>query len=429
MKVVILNKSDATGGAAVVSRRLMEALRQGGVDARMLVCEKLTDSDFIQVAGNPLKIKWKFLLERLKIFIANRFNRNTLFKIDTGEEGLPLWRHPWVEEADAILINWVNQGMLSLKGFEKILAMGKPVIWTMHDMWNFTGICHHAGTCRNYQNECGNCPLLQNFNNSHDLSYKIWKRKNHIYNLSNLNKRLAFVAVSNWLKERTDESSLLKKQKVEVIPNAFPSNLLRANPMCGSRSSNKVRILFGAARLDDPIKGLDTLRASTKILKDKYPEISENMTLALFGAVKNPESLDGFALPLVKLGVLNGEEAVGKAYKESDILVSASSYETLPGTLVEAQAYGCVPVSFNQGGQKDIVENGVTGFIAIYDENLDTRAENLAQAIIKAYNIIKDEKLHVSMVEKMHESVKEKFSYQEIARKYITLIQKLSGID
>lgn len=426
MKVVIINKSDATGGAAVVSRRLLEALRQENVDARMLVCEKLSDSPFIELAAKPKVIKMKFLLERLKIFAANGFNRNTLFKIDTGDEGLPLWKHPLVKDADAILINWVNQGMLSLKGLNKMLQLNKPMVCTMHDMWFMTGICHHAGLCSFFKKECGNCPLLKNLASHNDLSHKIWVKKNKIYSKSYKNGKLAFVAVSHWLKNKAKESCLLQKQRIEVIHNPFlpiPSTSLIPY------SSPHIRILFGAARLDDPIKGLDTLKETTKILKEKYPRLSENLELVLLGAVKNPDALEGFELPIIKLGLLNGEEQIRNAYSSCRIVVSASSYETLPGTLVEAQAYECIPVSFNQGGQKDIVENGVTGFLADYDQDLKTRAENLTQAIFKAYEVAKDEELYKEMVKRMYKNVEEKFSYKEIANKYIALIQKLKAID
>ncbi len=93
-KILIINKSDSTGGAAVVSRRLMEALRAEGADARMLVVEKLTDSPFVEVAAPPEKEMIPFLAERLKIFLANGLSRKTLFKIDTASDGLPLWEHP-----------------------------------------------------------------------------------------------------------------------------------------------------------------------------------------------------------------------------------------------------------------------------------------------------------------------------------------------
>ena len=413
----------------MVSFRLMEALRRQGVDARMLVCEKLTDSPYVSEVASNIDIKKSFILERLKIFVANGFNKKTLFKIDTGQNGLPLWNHPEVREADAILLNWVNQGMLSLDGLEKILQLNKPVIWTMHDMWCMTGICHHAGTCVHFHNHCGNCPLLESKSSPKDLSYKVWEKKHEIYIQKDLTKKLVFVSVSNWLKNKSAESSLLKDKRVEVIPNAFPldeeENESGIKREVYTHSRRPIRILFGAARLDDPIKGLDTLREATGILKERYIGENEDIELALFGNIKNPEAFEGFKLPLVKLGVLIGEKAVRQAYENSDILVSASSYETLPGTLVEAQAYGCIPVSFNQGGQADIISNSDTGIITEYSESLEMRAHNLAKGIQQAIEIVKNSQKHKEFQRSMRRNVIEKFSYNEVARKYISLIQSL----
>lgn len=422
MKVVIINKSDSTGGAAIVSRRLMEALRQEGVDARMLVCEKLTDSPFVEVAADSRSIKRKFIYERLKIFLANGFSRATLFRIDTGKAGLPLWRNSLVKNADAILLNWVNQGMLSLKGVKKILKLGKPVVWTMHDMWCMTGICHHSGSCNHYEAECGDCPLLGFRSNPKDLSFKIWKKKRKIYNNTKLKRKPAFVAVSTWLKERSQKSSLLRDQKVFVIPNAFRAIDMSSFPL---RIDDKVRILFGAARLDDPIKGLSTFKDAIALLKEEYPKMAERLAVTLFGKVKDPKALEGFALPLTNLGMIHGEEEVAKAYHNSDIVVSASSYETLPGTLVEAQAYGCIPVSFKRGGQPDIIDQLSTGYMAPYDSDPSVRARNLLQGIVWAFSIVDNPEKHRKIIERMKESVEKKFSYKEVALKYIDLIRKI----
>ena len=426
MKVVIVNKSDSTGGAAVVSRRLMEALRREGVDARMLVCEKLTDSPFIELAAKPSTIKRKFFLERLKILLANGFSRDTLFKIDTGEKGLSLWRHPLIKEADAIMLNWVNQGMLSLKGVTKILELEKPVIWTMHDMWCMTGICHHAGNCNHFFEECGDCPLLGVKSRAKDLSNQIWRKKQKIYSNRKLTRKMAFVAVSTWLKNKSLESSLLKKSYLEVIPNAFP--IVKEN-IKKPAVKEKIRLLFGAARLDDPIKGLDTLKEATILLRQEYPGVADKLELALFGNIKVTSELEGFALPLIMLGVLRGENEIQKAYETSDILVSASSYETLPGTLVEAQAYGCIPVSFNQGGQSDIINGDEIGVLTEYSDNKTERARNLAEGILKAVTLIENTERFATSLFKMRQNVEDKFSYSIIAQKYITLIQNLKAID
>ena len=418
MKILIINKSDSIGGAAIVSRRLMEALRDAGADARMLVCEKFTDSPFITAAAKPALIKRKFFWERFKIFIANGLNRKTLFKIDTGEIGLPLWRHPMVKHADAILLNWVNQGMLSLKGVDKILKLGKPVIWTMHDLWCFTGLCHHPGKCNRFQDSCGECPLLGLKARPEDLSHKTWKRKFKLYDKSS-SRNLTFVAVSNWLRQKAAESSLLKDKKVEVIPNAFKIN---ESGLRIREEGALVRILFGAARLDDPIKGLTTLKIASEILAKQYPSIAQQLEIAVFGSVRDSASLEGFDLPLVNLGILKGEQAIAKAYLDSDIVVSASAYETLPGTLVEAQAYGCIPVCFKRGGQPDIIDQLSSGYMADYDSDTHKRAQNLVQGIIWAYSIVRDSDKHRLMVERMKQQVENKFSYRRIAQSYISLI-------
>ena len=222
LKVVIINKSDSTGGAAVVSFRLMNALRTAGVDARMLVAEKLTDSPFVEAAGKPWQLKCSFLAERLKIFLANGLNRKTLFKIDTGSDGVPLHKHPAVMEADVICLNWVNQGLLSLKEAERITALGKPVVWTMHDMWNMTGICHHAALCDRFSDECGCCPLLGHNGDENDLSRRVQLKKASLRHQPRRNAGHTFVAVSNWLAERSRHSTLLRDKSVSVIPNAFP---------------------------------------------------------------------------------------------------------------------------------------------------------------------------------------------------------------
>lgn len=417
VKLVIINKSDSTGGAAVVSRRLMEAFRGEGIDARMLVVEKLTDSPYVEVAASGFDIKKNFLIERLKIFMRNGFNRKTLFKIDTATDGLPLWRHPLVENADVVLLNWINQGMLSLKGVEKILRMGKKVMWTMHDMWCMTGICHHAGECRRFMGECGDCPLLGNLARPKDLSHKTWLRKAA---LGDLNNKITYVAVSNWLAEKAHQSSLLRDERVVVIPNVF--NLGNESGKI-DRNDDKIRLLFGAARLDDPIKGLPVLVEMTRIIKSEHPRLAENMELVTFGGVKNPGSLRGMAIPHRHLGMVSGEENVRGVYEGADILVSASSYETLPGTLVEAQAYGCIPVSFNQGGQADITDHLHTGYIAEYSEDVSTSARNLARGVVWAVSVLLDRQGHDAMLNDMKCAVKQKFSPEAVVRAYLNAMQ------
>lgn len=421
MKVVIINKSDATGGAAVVSARLLAALRELGADASMLVAEKLTDSPYVHLAASPSRIKLPFLAERLRIFMANGFDRDTLFKIDTASEGLPLWRHPLVREADVICLNWVNQGLLSFRGLRKLLNLGRPVVWTMHDMWNFTGVCHHAGECGRWRGECGDCPLLRRKASPDDLSRRIWEKKASLYRLAvrlarESGTRLHFVAVSNWLADLARESSLLREMPLSVIPNAFPV----PEEMPDRAPHDKFRLLMGAARLDDPVKGLPILVEATKILKEKYPEESKGIELVTFGNLKNPDALNGIAIDHCHLGLISGEDNLRHLYASSDAVVSTSLYETLPGTLVEGLVYGCIPVSFGRGGQSDIVDHLSTGYIAEWSDDLPTAASRIAEGIIWTRRHAGAE-----LRRRMYASARARFDAPVIATRYLALFRSL----
>ena len=450
MKVTIINKSDSTGGAAVVSYRLMEALRNEGVDARMLVGEKLTDSPYVKLAASPSLIKRKFLKERLKIFLGNGMNRSTLFKIDTGDIGLALWKHPLVKDADAIILGWINQGILSLNGIKKIRALGKPIIWAMHDLWCMTGICHHPYDCNHYQEECGDCPLLGKKRSKKDLSYRTWKRKNKLYGLKsididrnkknswseqhNKNKRpvrnekasiteegIKFVAVSNWLALKAKESSLLSNKEITVIPNPVPSEYPQS-PRPLEIVGERIRILMGAARLDDPIKGFDIVIKMTEILKKDYPALSEKLELVTFGNIKDINLLKRIKINNSHKGLLRDKRRIRKLYETSHILLSASLWETLPTTLVEAQLYGCIPVSFNRGGQSDIVDHLSSGYLAQWNADPEIAARRLAEGIAWAAMLMHTTR-YPEIQERMWRSAVSRFRASDIAKKYLKLMQ------
>ena len=411
IKLTFISKSDVRGGAAIVTYRLVEALRAIGVDARMLVCEKQSKSDFVEVCASLRKIQYCFLKERLNVYIRNGFNRSTLFKIDPASEGLPLWKHPWVKEADAIFLGWVNQGMLSIRGMRNIAGLGKPIVWIMHDMWNMTGVCHHAEECIGYLGECGDCPLLGNKGQHNDISHRVWRLKEKLYGLG----KIKFVAVSTWLASKASVSQLMKNMEVAVIPNPFAIYRDGKETEQKEEKSGPVRIVFGAARLDDPIKGLPVLKKALEVLKSSYPIVASDVELVTFGGFKDIESLRNFAIPHVHLGMLKGAEEIKKTYEGCDIVVSTSDYETLPGTLVEGQAYGCIPVAIDHGGQRDIVEHLRTGWLAQWNDSPSIRAGLIAEGIVWAYRNVGNKDL----LARMRESVENKFSAQEVARRIL----------
>lgn len=413
MKVVLVNHSDVRGGASVVTARLAEALRREGVDARMLVVRrKGPGGEFVAEAAPRLVSKAAFMTEEALTWLDNGLHRRNLFKLDAARAGLPLHRHPWVREADVVCLNWVNQGMLSLRGVERIAAAGKPVVWTMHDMWCATGLCHHAGDCTRYREACGRCPLIERPARSLDLSRRRHERKALCYSRAGI----TFVAVSTWLAARCRESSLLGGQRVEVIPNAFPVEEFSLVPALsrtalGLPDDGRHIVVMGAARLDDPVKGLpvavDALNALAAM------GYAERFLPVFFGALKDPHALDGLRMEHVHLGPVADPARLRALYAHSRAVLSTSLYETLPGTLIEGQAAGAFPVSFGRGGQSDIVDPPRTGYIARW---LD--ASDIATGLALAIDREPDR-------EALRRSVCERFAAPAVARRYISLFREL----
>ena len=229
--------------------------------------------------------------------------------------------------------------------------------------------------------------------------------------------RLHFVPVSNWLAEHARRSSLLAGMPISVIANAFPVPNGMPEHVGGG---DKFNIVMGAARLDDPVKGLPILVEATRILAARYPEEASGMRLTTFGTLRDPEALAGVAIEHRHLGRISGEENVRDVYCHGDAVVSTSLYETLPGTLVEGQVYGCVPVSFRRGGQPDIVDHLATGYLAEWDDDIVTAAGNIAAGMVAARRMAGEETRR-----RMHQSAARRFAAPVIARKYIDLFERL----
>ena len=159
------------GGAAIAAGRLMDALRNNGIQAKMLVRDKQTDRVTVIGLKKSLWKIWQFIWERIVIWKANHFKKHNLFEVDIANTGTNVISLPELSQADVIHLHWINQGMLSLKDIRRIIESGKPIVWTMHDMWPFTGICHYAGDCDKYTTHCENCPILYK-GNKKDLSFE-----------------------------------------------------------------------------------------------------------------------------------------------------------------------------------------------------------------------------------------------------------------
>ena len=220
MKITLVTHSDSRGGAAVVTLRLAHALRDCGVDVVVLAANVSADDPVVRPLASSTAVHMAFLAEHIDIFRHRGVRRDNLFKISTATAGLPLWQHPDIADADVVVLGWVNQGTVSLRGIQRLHAAfpDKHILWVMHDLWNATGICHHTvDGCDRLTGVCGACPLLHGRPHATDLSTRTQAAKKALYEAV----PIRFVAVSNWLAERCRESSLMRDADISVVPNAL----------------------------------------------------------------------------------------------------------------------------------------------------------------------------------------------------------------
>ncbi len=419
MRVLLINTSERIGGAAVACSRLLEALKKNNIKAKMLVRDKQTDKPTVIALSTPKWLQvWRFVWERFVIWAANGFgNKKNLFAVDIANTGTDITGMKEFKDADVIHLHWINQGMLSLDSIRKILESGKPVVWTMHDMWECTAICHHAHTCQRFKKECGMCPFLR-FPANNDLSHKTFLKKKRIFDKHTFH----IVSVSNWLATQVKESTLLKHKPTNVIPNTlsvdefYPVDKTEARKVLRLPEDKHI-ILFGAARIDDPIKGVHYLlnALSTLIRERRFKD--DELHLVMFGSIKSPQDiLSGIPIKYTHLGLINDTTILSRLYSAADVTVSASLYETFGQTLIESQACGCIPVSFGNSGQTDIITHKHNGYLAEY-----LSSESLANGIEW---VIKEGKKQISK-EEMRNEVVRRYASDVVAKQYIEVYNKV----
>ena len=120
--VLFISTNDDLGGAAVVTMRLAMALRRRGIDARMLVGHKRSGYAWV-VTLSSWRVAAAKVAERAQIFAHNGLTRRDLWQVSTGSFGAGVCSHPWVEDADMIVLGWVSQGVVSLSDLRRLCGV------------------------------------------------------------------------------------------------------------------------------------------------------------------------------------------------------------------------------------------------------------------------------------------------------------------
>lgn len=403
MKVLHVTTIDV-GGAYKAAVRLHEGLTRIGVQSEILLRTKTEESH----AGV------EFFSNRLTATISKVKNVWNLLQADGAIArdvlGTDISKNESVQKADVIILHWINS-FLTVREFEKLAALRKPMIWFLHDMWFFTGGCHYDGYCGGYESGCGNCPLVFK-RGERDVSWRNFEDKKASMNTIHA----VIVGPSQWIVECAEKSAVLSGKKIVCLPNML--DVERYCPMEDKVYlrrkyrvvADKKVILFGAADAgtENKTKGFSFLMSALTMLpRDEYQ-------LAVFGNAGSDIHLpQGF--DVILLGFISDEKELTEIYNIADVLVNPSIQESFGYTACEAMACGTPVVAFPVGGLREQITHLENGYLAEFQN-----AQDIAKGII--YCAENREQLGVQARKSAV-----RYSYEHVAVKYLELMKTEMG--
>ncbi len=345
--IVIHVTYDDIYGAGKAACRISNAERKIGIDSTVCVFNKSVSSSSKKI----FPTRRERVENRISIFLNKRRNNSQINADRYGCIYNQLYEE--IKKSDIVHLHWINAGIWSDAFAKMIKKLDKPVVWTMHDMWPFTGGCHYNEKCDGYLTGCKKCSKL----NDRYVEYAL-KQKIKFYNENNI----VFVGCSNWIVEELKKSYISQKQNVNAmcihnpITNKFyrPIEKRIARNLLGIQSKKRM-ILFGAATSFEIRKGYRYLKDAVSGLdREKY-------CIGFFGG-EIPEG-DFVEFDKFSFGYILDEVHMSLIYNCADVFVAPSIQENLSNAVLEALSCGVPVVAFNIGGMPDMIVNKVNGML------------------------------------------------------------------
>ena len=370
MNVVHLSTYHRFGGAAVAANRLHRALLSASVESTMLVGtsnrqeKHQVEPGVTYLANNFLAEQTafgRFVAERLYFLPVER-DRSVRFQFSPAVFGTSLNFHPAIQQADVLHLHWINFGFLSIDTLRNLFALRKPIVWTLHDQWAFTGGCHYSRGCDHFLSHCHTCPYLKK-PGKHDLSYRVFEQKVRLFDTANI----LFTPPSRWLADEAMRSTLLRRFPFAVIPYAIdqkrfcPVERAEANAFLDLPKVNQPRLLFGSANVTDTRKGFHYFAEALTLLQQQHPDLTPE--ILVFGKGRS-YLFDQLPYPIRALGILTTEDEIVAAYNAADVMVVPSLEDNLPNTVIESLACGTPVVAFRTGGIPEMIDHQQNGYLA-----------------------------------------------------------------
>ncbi len=349
MKVLQINSFFSVGGPPRIMNGIYDTLKENGIECKIAASrEKLYAlEDSYQVCSDK-NVKINALKARL--FDNEGFNAQK----DTQK----LVEYIKQYDPDIIHLHNLHGYCINLEVlFGYLKSCQKPVVWTLHDCWAFTGHCAHFDLigCSKWKEQCRSCSQTKEYPASffHDRSEKNYKEKKAAYSGM---KNLTLVTPSKWLASFLPDS-ILKEHAVKVIHNGIDlkrfscrkSDILEKNGLAGKR------IVLGVAQNWAERKGLEDFVKLASLLSDEYKVV-------LIGLTEEQKK----ALPKEVFGLTRTEnvEELQKWYSAAEVFVNFTYQDNFPTVNIEALACGTPVLTYKTGGSVEAVCEGCGWVVA-----------------------------------------------------------------
>ena len=292
MKILLLNWTDAGGGAANGAFLLTQALKEAGIDATLGVVEKQTTADFV-IQCEPLK-KSKLVklltkvaalfvkvLKKLHLYKSNFSTTNNILHSTNFKSKIDV---SWINNSDfdVVHLHWINNDMISIKDISKIT---KPIAWTMHDSWPCCGAEHYQNVLENDKRYIEGYWKTNKPKSTigKDICKKVWEEKKKYL----MNKEITFIAPSKWEGQVLKDSFIFHDKSCFVVPNIINHDIFMKKNTTELRKAfdipeDKIILGFGAAYDIDDEKSVKGSYYLLQCLKKLDPN---QFFLVIFGPV------------------------------------------------------------------------------------------------------------------------------------------------
>ncbi|MCX3264026.1 glycosyltransferase [Pedobacter agri] len=407
LKILHITFSDS-GGAGTAALRLHKGLSGIGLQSKILVLEKRTQTTgvFEYPKKNRYFILFLRVLKKMQLPQTLEHRNDNLYKSFDGEfeyfsfartSFINLAEHPLVKECDVVNLHWIPNFVDYPTFFEKL---EKPIVWTQHDMNAFQGGFHYRE---------------DNIRNPHLLAINHEQYLCKLASIKNLpSSKMIVVSPSKWLMNEARSSEILRGFRHFHIPNGLDSsvfNFKKQQPLKAKfkLDTNKITVLFISETVKSIRKGFKHI---LELIEDD--EVSSRFQFVAVGNIKKAQRKN----KVLYLGSIHSEQEISEIYSAADIYLLPSREDNFPNVMLESLASGTPVVGFNIGGLKDLIVNGQNGYLS---DEIST--EGLKVSLLRCAN-----KLNMFNRKLIAETIGGSYSIQVQAEAYKHIYEEITSL-